>query len=132
MSHEDVLVARATDPGWTPLFRRAAALVLEQGGMLSHGAVVARELGLPAVVNVPEATRRLRSGEVVTVDGGRFVVYSSLKAAQAGLPKSFIRLHRSYLVNKSHISSYDKDSVTIGSKAIPRAKDISDEMLTNM
>lgn len=73
----DVLVARATDPGWTPLFRRASALVLEQGGMLSHGAVVAREYGLPAVVNVPDATSRLKPGEVVTVDGGRGLVVSA-------------------------------------------------------
>lgn len=62
-------------------------------------------------------------------DGSRIVVYSSLKAAQAGLPRSFIRLHRSYLVNKDHISAYDKDSVNIADKTLPRAKDISDDML---
>ncbi len=71
----EILVARATDPGWTPLFLRARGLVLELGGMLSHGAVVARELGLPAVVNVPEATRVLRDGQSITVDGGRGHVY---------------------------------------------------------
>ncbi len=71
----EVLVARATDPGWTPLFGRAGALVLELGGMLSHGAVVAREYGLPAVVNVVGATTRLVDGQTVTVDGGRGVVF---------------------------------------------------------
>jgi phosphoenolpyruvate synthase/pyruvate phosphate dikinase len=71
----EILVARATDPGWTPLFHRAGGLVTELGGMLSHGAVVARELGLPAVVNLPGATRLLRDGVVVTVDGGRGIVY---------------------------------------------------------
>lgn len=67
----DVLVATATDPGWTPLFSVASAVVLELGSMLSHGAVVAREYGLPAVVNVAGATRRLHDGQLVTVDGGR-------------------------------------------------------------
>src|SRR5262249_11678090 len=49
----EVLVAPTTDPGWTPLFLRASALVLEVGGYLSHGAIVAREYGIPAVVNLP-------------------------------------------------------------------------------
>ena len=71
----EILVAAATDPGWTPLFGRAAGLVLEMGGMLSHGAVVAREYGLPGVVNVADATRRLSDGQVVTVDGGRGLVF---------------------------------------------------------
>src|SRR5262249_46466672 len=52
----EILVTRATDPSWTPLFPLAGGLVLEVGGQLSHGAIVAREYGLPAVVNVPDAT----------------------------------------------------------------------------
>mgnify|MGYP002632054570 CR=1 FL=1 len=73
----DILVARATDPGWTPLFLTAKGLILELGSVLSHGAVVAREYGLPAVVNVDGATRRLKDGMIVTVDGdrGRVVVH---------------------------------------------------------
>jgi rifampicin phosphotransferase len=71
----DVLVARATDPGWTPLFGLASGVVLEMGSMLSHGAVLAREYGLPAVVNVVGATRRLPDGATVTVDGNRGVVW---------------------------------------------------------
>ncbi len=63
-----VLVCTSTDPAWTPLFVNAAALVLECGGSLSHGAVVAREMGIPAVV-VPGACRLLNEGELVTVDG---------------------------------------------------------------
>ena len=70
----DILVAHATDPGWTPLFLKAGAVVMELGGMLSHGAVVAREYGLPAVVNVVGATEALKDGQVVTVDGNRGVV----------------------------------------------------------
>ena len=65
----DVLVVHGTDPAWTPLFLTAGALVMEIGGIMSHGSVVAREYGTPAVVGVPEATRRLRTGERVRVDG---------------------------------------------------------------
>jgi pyruvate,water dikinase len=65
----EILVAPSTDPGWTPLFMTAGALVMEMGGVISHGAVVAREYGIPAVVGVPDATARLRDGQTVTVDG---------------------------------------------------------------
>ncbi|TMA37328.1 MAG: hypothetical protein E6J82_18930 [Deltaproteobacteria bacterium] len=57
------------DPGWTPLFLTASALVMEMGGMMSHGAVVAREYGIPAVVGVPDATTRIATGERIVVDG---------------------------------------------------------------
>ena len=65
----EILVAPSTDPGWTPLFMTAGALVMEMGGVISHGAVVAREYGIPAVVGVPDATTRLRDGQSITVDG---------------------------------------------------------------
>ena len=65
----EVLVAPATDPGWTPLFLTASALVMEMGGIMSHGAVVAREYGIPAVVGVPDATTRIVTGERIVVDG---------------------------------------------------------------
>jgi rifampicin phosphotransferase len=65
----EVLVAPSTDPGWTPLFLSAGALVMELGGVMSHGSVVAREYGIPAVVGVPGATRLLRTGQRVRVDG---------------------------------------------------------------
>jgi pyruvate,water dikinase len=70
----EVLVAASTDPGWTPLFRLAGALVMEVGGVISHGAVVAREYGIPAVADIPEATTVLRTGQRVRVDGGSGVV----------------------------------------------------------
>jgi len=63
-----ILVCRSTDPAWTPLFINAAGLVLECGGALSHGAVVAREMGIPAVV-LPDATNLLQDGQIVAVDG---------------------------------------------------------------
>lgn len=65
----DVLVAHTTSPGWTPVFRSIAALVTDTGGVLCHAAVVAREYGLPAVVGAGDATRVLRSGQRVEVDG---------------------------------------------------------------
>lgn len=65
----DVLVCHATDPAWTPLFRVAAAVVTESGGVLSHAAIVARELGIPAVLAVPAAMTGIPDGALVTVDG---------------------------------------------------------------
>ncbi len=65
----EILVAPSTDPGWTPLFLTAGGLVMEMGGANSHGAVVAREYGIPAVVGVPDATRRIVNGQRITVDG---------------------------------------------------------------
>jgi phosphoenolpyruvate synthase/pyruvate phosphate dikinase len=65
----EILVAPSTDPGWTPLFLTAGGLVMEMGGANSHGAVVAREYGIPAVVGVPEAVDRITTGQLITVDG---------------------------------------------------------------
>ncbi|MFC7068771.1 PEP/pyruvate-binding domain-containing protein [Halobaculum lipolyticum] len=65
----EVLVAPYTDPGWTPLFATAAAVVTEVGGRLTHGSLVAREYGIPSVVAVEDATSLLRTGERVRVDG---------------------------------------------------------------
>jgi pyruvate,water dikinase len=69
MAEGDVIVMEFADPGWTPLFPRAAGVVMEVGGLMCHAAVVARELGIPAVFGVGGATRVLRNGQPVTVDG---------------------------------------------------------------
>jgi pyruvate,water dikinase len=66
-----VLVARTTNPAWTPLFYRASAVITESGGPLSHGAVTAREIGLPAVMSVKGALRLLENGQVVSVEGSK-------------------------------------------------------------
>lgn len=71
----EILVAPSTDPGWTPLFLTAGGLVMEMGGPMSHGAVVAREYGIPAVVGVPGATERITTGQRITVDGARGTVH---------------------------------------------------------
>ena len=70
----EILVVHTTDVGWTPLFCIAAGVVTELGGPLSHAAVVARELGVPSVVNVDGVTRALKTGDRVRVDGDRGVV----------------------------------------------------------
>ena len=77
----EILVAPSTDPGWTPLFLTAGGLVMEMGGANSHGAVVAREYGIPAVVGVPLATEAITTGEEVTVDGADGVVTLPSRAA---------------------------------------------------
>jgi pyruvate,water dikinase len=67
----EILVAPFTDPGWTPLFINAAALVMEVGGLMTHGSVVAREYGIPAVVGALDATVKLETGQWVRVNGDR-------------------------------------------------------------
>lgn len=67
----DILVTPSTDPSWTPLFLRASAIVMEVGGYLSHGAIVSREYGLPAVVNIPHILELLSDGQVITVNGNK-------------------------------------------------------------
>ncbi|MDP4090373.1 MAG: PEP-utilizing enzyme, partial [Bacillota bacterium] len=65
----EILVAPFTDPGWTPLFINAAGLVMEVGGLLTHGTVVAREYGIPAVVGITDATKKIKTGQRIRVDG---------------------------------------------------------------
>ena len=78
----EILVAPSTDPGWTPLFLTAGGLVMEMGGANSHGAVVAREYGIPAVVGVDGATSHLSTGQMIRVDGTNGVI--ATVAASAG------------------------------------------------
>ncbi len=70
----EILVCPGTDPAWTPLFLAAGGLVMEVGGLMTHGSVVAREYGIPAVVGVHEATTRLKTGMLVKIDGSNGAV----------------------------------------------------------
>ena len=70
----DILVADITTPAWTPLFALAAGIVTNVGGPLSHGSIVAREYGIPAVLGTGVATKRIESGQRVTVDGEAGIV----------------------------------------------------------
>jgi phosphohistidine swiveling domain-containing protein len=74
MNVGDVIVASLTTPAWTPLFTRAAAVVTDVGGPLSHGSIVAREFGIPAVLGTGDATERIQSGQRITVDGSTGIV----------------------------------------------------------
>lgn len=80
----EVLVTPHTDPGWTPLFLTCKAIVTEIGGFLSHGATVAREYGIPAVVNVSGATRKIHTGDLVRVDGAKGTITIIESAVHAG------------------------------------------------
>lgn len=71
----DILVTSNTDPGWTPVFSRIGALITETGGILSHGAVVSREYGIPAVTAVMNARQVFKDGQKVTVDGNEGLIF---------------------------------------------------------
>lgn len=70
----EILVAPFTDPGWTPLFINAGGLIMEVGGIMTHGSVVAREYGIPAIVGVRDATNMLETGQLVRIDGNRGII----------------------------------------------------------
>ena len=84
----EVLVAPMTNPDWLPTLRRAAAVVTDSGGTTCHAAIASRELGVPCIVGVHDATTRLHTGDVVTVDGGRGIVTAGVVARVAPLAAS--------------------------------------------
>jgi len=86
LARGDVLVTRQTDPGWGPVFCLISGLVIERGGMLSHGAILAREFGLPCVVGVKDATRLIPHGATITVDGDRGACHLAAPAAEGEAP----------------------------------------------
>jgi len=120
-----ILVASSIAPDWLPLLKQAVGIVTERGGMTSHGAIVARELGIPAVVNVADVTKLIQTGESLVVDGDRGEIYrlgrrergaqetkimdSSIEVNQA-TPRqpSFYPIATQLLVNLSQASSLDK------------------------
>ena len=81
LQNGDILVAPLTNPVWTPLFAIASGVVTEVGGILSHGAIVAREYGIPAVMSVAGATRLVQEGQMMTVDGSKGIVYLEMGEA---------------------------------------------------
>jgi pyruvate,water dikinase len=70
----EILIAERTDPGWILLFASAGGIVVEHGSLLSHSAIVARELGIPAVVAAPGATRWLQTGDWIQLDGSSGII----------------------------------------------------------
>ena len=79
----EILVAETTNPSYAPFFLVAAGVVVDVGGPLSHGAIVAREMGIPCVINTKNARRSIRTGDLIRVDGNRGVV-EVLKRADTG------------------------------------------------
>jgi pyruvate,water dikinase len=66
----DILIAKNTDPGWTPILSIVGGMVMEEGGLLNHCSIVARELGIPSIVGVQQATQRIKESGCITIDGG--------------------------------------------------------------
>jgi pyruvate,water dikinase len=64
-----ILCTVRTDPGWAPIFPMIKGLIVERGSMLSHSAVIARELGIPTIVGVPDITKKLKTGQKIKMDG---------------------------------------------------------------
>jgi phosphohistidine swiveling domain-containing protein len=70
----DILIAKNTDPGWTPILSIVGGMVMEEGGLLNHCSIVARELGVPSIVGVHRATQRIQDNDLITIDGGLGVI----------------------------------------------------------
>lgn len=89
-----IIVAVTIEPAWLPLLKQAAGLIAEQGGYTSHGAILAREFGIPAIVGVEQATRLVSSGEMISLDGTRGEVYRSshLYGGASSVPASIASL----------------------------------------
>jgi len=89
----EILVCPGTDPAWTPLFMAAGGLITEVGGMMTHGSVVAREYGIPAVVGVHQATTRLKDGQRIRIDGtaGKIVILEYKNLLQARFTRTCLR-----------------------------------------
>jgi phosphoenolpyruvate synthase/pyruvate phosphate dikinase len=85
LHHGEILVAERTDPGWIMLFPSASGLLVERGSLLSHSAIVAREMGIPAIVSITDVTRWLQTGDEVELDGGSGLV-RRLARAPGGAP----------------------------------------------
>ena len=66
----DILIAHATSPAWTPLFSRLSGIIVENASLLSHAVIVAREAGIPSVINIANATQTFEDGELLEIDGG--------------------------------------------------------------
>ncbi|HEY0755451.1 MAG TPA: PEP/pyruvate-binding domain-containing protein [Ktedonobacteraceae bacterium] len=100
----EILVTRATDPGWTPIFPLVSGLVLETGGLLSHGAIIAREYGVPAVINVPGALSSIKNGQMIEVDGASGRVYLDLSESDG--------THESLSLNKTGSRGWEPSRIS--------------------
>ncbi len=79
----EILVAARTDPGWVPFYPAVSGVLIERGSILSHSAIVAREMGIPTIVGIPDLLEQLKTGDVVTMDGAKGTVVKSAKSGAA-------------------------------------------------
>jgi phosphohistidine swiveling domain-containing protein len=125
----DILVAPTTSPSWTPVFGTIAAAVLDTGGIMSHAAIIAREYGLPAVVGTGTATKRIRTGDRLRVDGGNGRVtilqvrFRSLRLATAryetfGPNRAKVRLHRRTVLGRHGLRLVPPNAATRASNPL--------------
>jgi phosphoenolpyruvate synthase/pyruvate phosphate dikinase len=70
----NILIAKNIDPGWTPVLRTTGGIAVEEGGMLNHCSIIVREIGIPAIVGVLQATKKIPQGTIVTIDGGLGII----------------------------------------------------------
>jgi phosphohistidine swiveling domain-containing protein len=102
----EILVAPYTNPGWTPLFNLAGGIIMEEGGLLSHGAVVAREYGIPSVLRIEGATRLFHTGQILALDGGRGTV--EILASPDAKAKAVQGRNRHDSISHSQLSQPDR------------------------
>jgi len=126
----NVLVAGTTTPAWTPLFAMASAVVTDIGGPLSHGSIVAREYGIPAVMGTGVATKRIQSGQVISVDGtkGEVVLETAreVQAEQPAPPTEWKRPHPKAMYARASLAEHLPNAVsplfaTLGLRAVNKA-----------
>ena len=118
----DVLVAEMTSPDYVPAMKRAEAIVTDKGGLTSHAAIVSRELGVPCVVGTKDATKKLKEGQVVMVDGGKGVVY---EGAKKEMDKTEAAAAKKEFSSKKHIKTATKLYVNLAEPE--RAREIAKE-----
>jgi pyruvate,water dikinase len=112
----DVLIAPMTSPDYVPAMKKASAIVTDEGGQTSHAAIVSRELGIPCVVGSKEATKILKDGDVVTVDGGKGEVYMGSKVKTIKKEEKEEKIIRAKTATRLYINLAEKEMVKEASK----------------
>jgi phosphohistidine swiveling domain-containing protein len=131
----DVLVAPITTPAWTPLFSMAAAIVTDVGGPLSHGSIVAREYGIPAVLGTGVATHLIHSGDILQVNGGEGQIRIKARASQAGgTALEWPLPHPKAVLARGSFAEFVPEPVSplFATLAVPLARDASNRLMNRI
>jgi pyruvate,water dikinase len=134
MKPGDVLVASITTPAWTPLFALASAIVTDVGGPLSHGSIVAREYGIPAVLGTGVATRRIHSGDLVEVNGTEGRVHLKARSAPTGGPLEWPLPHPKAVLARGSFAEFVPEPISplFATLAIPLAREATNKLMNRM